>query len=304
MRDLIVRSTPVPIAARDYGGSGSPVLLLHGGGASLPSMTALAGSLHPAHRVVAVDLRGHGRSGDGPWDWDGVLDDLSGVVNELGLTAPAVVGMSLGGMLAALWAQRHPECPAAVNLDGNPTPSRPEQLPGLDRERAVAELDRLREAFTMMSAATAAPLTGDQIAAAVAGQRELARRYGVPEEPWVESFERNLSTSDGAAWLRPTPELAGQLREAMAELDLLPVYRSTRSPLLLVLATEDLPEQQSFADLYAAYRGWLSQRLDSATRDNPRLRVRHLPGASHAMLAERPGEIADLVASFLASPAG
>lgn len=150
------------------------MLLLHGGGASLPSMTGLATSLHSTYRVVAVDLRGHGLSGDAPWDWDGVLDDLNGVVEELGLSAPAVIGLSLGGMVAALWAQRHPECPAAVSLDGNPPPFRPEQLVGMDQQRATAELDRLHQVFAAMSAAVAAPLSPDQVAVAVAGQRDMA----------------------------------------------------------------------------------------------------------------------------------
>jgi pimeloyl-ACP methyl ester carboxylesterase len=76
------------------------LLLVHGAGGNLATMTTLAHALSSAHRVVTVDLRGHGRSGDAPWDWDAVLDDLAVVVDVLGLVRPAVVGMSLGGMAA------------------------------------------------------------------------------------------------------------------------------------------------------------------------------------------------------------
>jgi pimeloyl-ACP methyl ester carboxylesterase len=40
------------------------------------------------------------------------------VVDALGLIRPAVAGHSLGGIIAALWAAAHPDCPLAANLSG------------------------------------------------------------------------------------------------------------------------------------------------------------------------------------------
>jgi pimeloyl-ACP methyl ester carboxylesterase len=118
----------------------------------------------------------------------------------------------------------------------------------------------------------------------------------------VEGFTRNLITYDSTTRLRPDPGLTEELRVAVESLDLIPVYRDVRCPLLLVLATEDMPEQQPFHELYAAYRRGITERI-STVHGNGRLRVVHLDGASHAMVAERPQHIADLVTDFLTAAA-
>ncbi|MCO5991822.1 alpha/beta fold hydrolase [Actinoallomurus rhizosphaericola] len=288
----------VRLAIEDFGGPGAPLLLLHGAGANLVSVAALARELSPRFRVVTVDLRGHGRSEDGPWEWTAVLDDLETVTADLNLGEPAVVGWSLGGMLAALWAERHPDCPMAVSIDGTPPPARPEQLDGLDPADAEAEIDRLRAAFDGMAAVYARPLAPEEVEAAVEGQRAMARRVGAPEEPAADGFRRNLVTRDGRTWMRPSPDVLAGLRTAMEALDVIPVYRRVRCPLLVAVATEDLPEQRPFQELYAAYRRGFERRLAEAAEANPALQMVRVEGASHAMVAERPAELAKLITEF------
>lgn len=301
-RDMVVEAE-VPIAVRDHGGDGPPLVLLHGAGGNLAQLGPLAERLRARHRVVALDLRGHGLSGDGPWSVDAALADVEAVVAALALDRPAVVGVSLGGMLAARWAARRADCPGAVSLDGVPVPRRPEQLVGLPRERAEAELARLHGVFAGMTQAAAAPLDPAALPELTAAHVAAGRAQGLPERDAEEAFTRNLARNEGGVVLRPRPPVLAGIRDAGVGLDLDPVHRALVAPLLLVLATEDLPAQRPFAELYAAYRRGVLTRLTAIARTQPLLRVRPLPGATHAMAVEQAAELGRLIEDFLADPA-
>jgi pimeloyl-ACP methyl ester carboxylesterase len=103
----------VSLQVVDRPGDGAPFLLVHGLASSLRLWDGVAEHLHAAgHRVVAVDLRGHGRSdkpADG-YDVPAVAGDLAVLVDRLGLDRPLVAGQSWGGNvvleLAAGWPDR------------------------------------------------------------------------------------------------------------------------------------------------------------------------------------------------------
>jgi pimeloyl-ACP methyl ester carboxylesterase len=116
---------------------------------------------------------------------------------------------------------------------------------------------------------------------------------------WIEGFRRNLVHENGRTTMRPSAETAAMLRTLMNELDLGPVYAATTCPELVVLATRDLPEQEPFAELYAAYRRFLLAQAAGVGR------LRYLPqaDASHAMVVEQPTALAALVTDFLAQAA-
>src|SRR5438270_12992417 len=91
-------------------GAGRPLILLHGGLGSGEMFGPILPLLTERHRVVAVDLQGHGRTADidRPIDVRLMADDIAALIDHLGLDRPDVVGYSLGGGVALHTAAKYP----------------------------------------------------------------------------------------------------------------------------------------------------------------------------------------------------
>jgi pyruvate dehydrogenase E2 component (dihydrolipoamide acetyltransferase) len=99
-------------------GDAVPVLLLHGFGADLNSWMFTQPPLSDGRRTIALDLPGHGGSTKdvGSGDADALVDMVDGAVAELGIERVHLVGHSMGGAVAALFAARRREQIATLTL--------------------------------------------------------------------------------------------------------------------------------------------------------------------------------------------
>lgn len=91
-------------------GSGEPLLLAHGNGGSIADFKAQIDYFRRHYRVIAMDSRDQGKSGDSPdaITYEKMADDLAALLDHL-QTGPAyVLGWSDGGIEALLLGMRHP----------------------------------------------------------------------------------------------------------------------------------------------------------------------------------------------------
>jgi 3-oxoadipate enol-lactonase len=92
-------------------GSGAPLLLIHGAEADHSMFDALGALLAEHFTVIAYDQRDSGatRNPDTPYGLTELADDAAALIEALGFERAHVFGTSLGGVIAQVLAQRHPQ---------------------------------------------------------------------------------------------------------------------------------------------------------------------------------------------------
>ncbi len=101
--------------------SDPPLVLVHGWGDHTQILWhRLIPLLEKSFRVIAIDLRNHGRSATdrGRIQIANLADDVAGIMDAVGVGSPVVFGYSLGGMIVQELAHRHPAKVSAAVLGG------------------------------------------------------------------------------------------------------------------------------------------------------------------------------------------
>lgn len=116
--DLVVATRQAAVRVRQSKGAGASdelcVVMLHGSGNSIEAFRRqFASTLAESHRLIAIDLPGHGLSGnaDDPataYTLEGLTDTVAEVLAAIGCAKAAVFGWSLGGHIALQLAATSP----------------------------------------------------------------------------------------------------------------------------------------------------------------------------------------------------
>jgi pimeloyl-ACP methyl ester carboxylesterase len=276
------------LAHREEGGSGKPLLLLHGAARTLEDWSLAVPMLVPHHRVVTVDLRGHGLSPEGAWTWDEVVGDVAELLHDLDLEDAVVAGHSLGGMVATLCAARLPVA-RAVNLDGlgaGVLRDLPEPL-AAERSRELADL----AVAQLPGCAAPVPLADwEQLLASV---EQACQAGGIDPTPILAGLRRGSRVDDGLVRSRSSQEV---VREVLAQVDRLDLEEATRAavaPVLVVRCMRTTPLPPGSPDWLVEARREHEAQLDAWL---PGVTMREVD-ASHGLLLEDPQLVAELLLS-------
>ena len=91
-------------------GAGEPLLLAHGNGGSIADFGAQIAYFRKRYKVIAMDSRSQGKSGDSPdkLTYEKMTDDLAALLDHLKIRSVNVLGWSDGAIEALLLGMHHP----------------------------------------------------------------------------------------------------------------------------------------------------------------------------------------------------
>ena len=281
---LAVRAEPAPAAAQvgfisdrisvEVTGSGPDVVLIPGFASSREVWRVETDRLKATHRVHLVQLAGFAGEpwmhGDGPFVQP-VTDELARYVREQGLERAAVIGHSMGGMIAVLLAQQHPDL--------------------IGRVMSVDSLPFFSALFGPQVTAEAARPFADQAAAGIIAADEAGFRAG--QERSAVGYSRTPATRVAMVeWSTASDRraMASAIREVMTT-DLRPGLAAMTTPVWAVYAAD--------ADGGApAAMGQALWEREYATL--PGVRLIRVDDSRHFIMADQPARFAAIVDQFLA----
>lgn len=251
--------------------NGAPIVLIHCFTCAIDWWDRMIPRLDRNHRVIAVDLLGHGGS-EKPasgYTIPNQADLVAEALTRLGVRDAEVVGHSLGGSVAVGLAERSPRLVERVFIVDTPPTHREASL-GLVAKAAFAPvigeaLWRIKPDFAVRK--------GLEVA--------FAPGFEVPDA-FVEDVKRmNYSSYDDSP---------GGSSDYSNEEPLDQRMKATGKPLMVIMGAEEQIVQDPAARL-AEYR-----------RTYPGTRTRLIAGAGHSPNVEKPAETAALVLAFDRTP--
>ena len=216
-----------------------------------------------------MDLRGHGRSSwddPGGWSLEVCADDLHAFCAVLDITAPVVVGHSMGGPIALLHAIRHPGHVAGVAV-----------VAGFGRW----DTPRLVEGFRRVAGDEVAAIAGRSYAGHAVSEEEWARVYA-----W---FGPHLPDPGRRARTRRNEAVAVRGMDLVRRVDILDQLGGVTCPVLVMVG-----------DLDPVTPVTASEEIVGAVPDS-RARLDVVAGAGHFPWLDAPERVWPMVADFVAS---
>ncbi len=170
--------------------SGRPLVLLHGTGDNACTWDLLAPHLASHFRVIALDQRGHGKSGwamPPAYRCEDYMLDLTELITRLDLAGMILLGHSMGALHASLYAALNPGRVAAlIHVDIEPFP------PDWNRKYLLGLYKNLPDSYAspeefIAEIAKNAPYARPEHLRCLA-ERSLMRR----DDRWYRTYDREI----------------------------------------------------------------------------------------------------------------
>lgn len=260
---------------------GTPIVLIHCYTCSMNWWDDLAPLLERDHRVIRVDLLGHGGS-DKPGTGYSIEDQATAVAEalaKLGVVNATVVGHSLGGSVVTALAQQSPQLATRVVII--------DQAPddGFDNEgfaQRISYWPIIGQASDRLLRIAPKSTIRDQYDDAFAPGYDISSGFDNPEQP-VDDLRAMTYTAYKETRDAEQDFVAdGPLDERLA---------TAHVPTMVIFGAQD--------QLYDA------QEAVARYRQNvPGIQTHLIPGAGHSPNVERPNLVAPLILSWAAPPPG
>lgn len=208
-------------------GSGPRLLFINGTGADLRRKQPYVDKLSDHFSVLRYDQRGLGQSGkpDKPYSMADYADDAAALMDLVGWTATAVLGVSFGGSVAQEFARRHPQRITRMVLacanPGGPYGYPLLELHGKDpetRARTMLSLDSRKslewqtanpeeaEALLEQGRKRGGPVDPSDPHAAMGARRQLEAREEHDAQNWIDQIKIPVALFGGRYDLLGTEE--------------------------------------------------------------------------------------------------
>jgi len=259
------------ISVTVLGTAGSPVILIPGLASPRTVWDGVAPELAKTHRVYLVQVNGFG--GDAPGDnvkpgvLDGIAADLDGYIRTHKIERPAIIGHSMGGLLAMMMGARYPQSTGRVmvvdslpffSLLFGPTATVESAKPYAEQARAQ----------TLATPLVTTPVTSD------------------PGGLWSNTPAGRIMVANWGT--RADPRVTGQLVYEVMTTDIRPeLAKIAARPFTVLYATGAGPQAKLIWE--NAYAGSPAQLVPIA-------------GSLHFIMLDQPAEFAKAVKNFVDAP--
>lgn len=271
LADLEPRTVEIPGFRVAYleGGSGEPLLLLHGMGANKDEWNRVASHLTDRHRVIAVDLPGFGESdkpSDASYLTPAQVRHVKQIIEALNLDTLHLGGNSMGGRIAAAYAAEYPDHVESLWLLA------PSGVMGAQQSELVKSLQR-----------------GEHVPMAVGSREELDESLAWTTErpPYYPGPVKDAFADAAAQNYRLHSRIMAELRQETLEQSLEDIVTGLSVPTRIVWGEKDKLFHHSSARV-------LEQLIDGSS-------VLLLPNTGHLPMIEAPAQLADDYHQFRAA---